>query len=243
MIQMLKRILNIFQYDEKDNSVVEKNVIDSVPVRVDRDVTSEEWSYLNGSDSNPIVVRFSWKSYETIDTFVFLLGKENKIVKKSDLIFYNSEIRRNFEGVKTFDIEQYRNKNNWREQTFPCSDNGAIWIETGRYDEYGDDNDCEVVHVDFREVDNSIETILFAHVVYSSPCSHKASFGKDTNFCIHVSEKDSATGLVNVRCENLENKNILLSCALKRKRNGWRFEFINECINGPVQNLIDMYVE
>lgn len=100
MIQMLKRILNIFQYDEKDNSVVEKNVIDSVPVRVDRDVTSEEWSYLNGSDSNPIVVRFSWKSYETIDTFVFLLGKENKIVKKSDLIFYNSEIRRNFEGGK-----------------------------------------------------------------------------------------------------------------------------------------------
>lgn len=250
---MFKNIISILQNkeetktivtnrDENDNTIVTQASLDTKTTAHVPSFGRVEWNYLYGYNKL-IEAKFSWKSYESIDTFVFLLGKDNKIIKDSDLVFYNSETRRDIDGLRPFDKEAYRNKNYWREQTYPCSKNGAVWIDSNGFDEYEDDEECyETAHINLNDVENDIESIVFAHVVYSSPCNPIVAFGKDINFKIYICDQDGS-GLVNACCENLDNKSILLSCKLRRKDDGWRFELINENINGPVQNLIDMYVE
>lgn len=247
---MFKKIFTFFEGKGLSNTVVndssETNHTIVTQASADNSTTMHtpsyskiNWNYLSDY-KKPIEAKFSWRSTaESIDTFVLLLGKDNKIIKDSDLVFYNSEIRKDADVLKPFDEESFRNKGYWRDVTYPCSQNGEVWIES---DYSMIDLDCEIVHVNLQDIENDINSIVFAHVVYSSPCNPKVLFGKDMNFEINIYEKEGHS-LVSARCENLDNKNILLSCRLKRKQDGWNFEFLNESINGPVQNLIDMYID
>ncbi|MCD8297174.1 MAG: TerD family protein, partial [Prevotella sp.] len=121
-----------------------------------------------------------WKGTD-LDICAFLLGRDGLIHDKSDLVYFNSQLRwkpkkdfsdphfNQFEGeLSTWDKERnnFKNQRKWMAATLPVSSDGSV---IGSWDDMADDEDgdCgETMYVLLEEIDTrKYESIVFAAVV------------------------------------------------------------------------------
>lgn len=118
-----------------------------------------------------------------LDICAFVLGKDGMIQERSDLVYFNSQLR--WKPAKDFSAEdfdplvgkfsrwpeassEFKNPRKWMEATLPISSDGAV---IGSWDDMADDGDegseCgETMHVLLDEVDTrKHSSIVFAAVV------------------------------------------------------------------------------
>lgn len=117
-----------------------------------------------------------------LDICAFLLGEDGLIHDKSDLVYFNSQLRwktkKDFNDedftpldgrVSTWalDSANYKNQRKWMEATLPISSDGSVIGSWDDMSEDDDDSECgETMHVLLEEVDTrKYSSIVFAAAV------------------------------------------------------------------------------
>ncbi len=119
-------------------------------------LTKEQINY-----HNYIEVRCQDNTLQDFDLLAILLVKDNKLIDKGDLVFYNSYIR-----SEEYNPIKWRNKSQWRNHTLPMSVDGSVYtigepIDNEAYDYLG-----EGMFVDLFKTRPEIKKILFFIAVY-----------------------------------------------------------------------------
>lgn len=132
-----------------------------------------------------------------LDLCAFLLDQSGLMRKKTDLVYYNSQLRwktkRAFndpdfnplEGeVSIWPNESYRNKRVWMDETLPLSGDGSV---IGSWDDMAEDedDDCvkqETIHILLNDVETEKhETIVLAAVVAPKEINEGKTFADAHN--------------------------------------------------------------
>ncbi len=159
------------------------------------------------SDLKVIKVDLIWAGTD-LDVCAFLLGEDNLMNERADLVYFKSERRwmpefpiddHNFNPLKgrvsgTWKEGGFKNPLKWMNATLPLSGDNAVIGSWDDMAEEDDDSDCgETLHVLLDEVDVSVHsTIVFAAVVAKEKIEKGEHFedAHDPIVRIYDAEKD-----------------------------------------------------
>lgn len=192
-----------------------------------------------------------------LDLAAFLLGKDDKVHKREDLVYFNSERRwlpkkpfnaadfNALEGqVSTFekDGKNYKNKMRWMEATLPLSSDNAV---IGSWDDMDDsdseDNECgERMHVLLNEVDTrKYKTIVFVAAVAKDRIQKGETF-KDARspiVSIYDAESDELIAQYQLATEFPDKDAVCLGKLVCDDDWMWSFVPMADGYNGGLQTL------
>lgn len=143
-----------------------------------------------------------------LDICAFLLGEDGLIHDKSDLVYFNSQLR--WKTKKAFNDEEfdpldgkvstwalesanYKNQRKWMEATLPISSDGSV---IGSWDDMSDDDDdseCgETMHILLEEVDTrKYSSIVFAAAVAKDRIQKGETFADAHDPVVNIYDADT----------------------------------------------------
>lgn len=135
----------------------------------DKSISVGDQLVFDKQDLKTLRIDLTWEGTD-LDICAFLLGEDGLIHDRSDLVYFNSQLRwkprKDFSDddfnpldgkVSTWaqDSANYKNQRKWMESTLPISSDGSVigsWDDMASDDE--DDNECgETMHVLLEEID------------------------------------------------------------------------------------------
>ena len=164
----------------------------------DKSISIGDQLVFDKQDLKTLRIDLTWVGTD-LDICAFLLGEDGLIHDKSDLVYFNSQLR--WKTKKEFNDEDfdpldgrvstwaqdsanYKNQRKWMEATLPISSDGSV---IGSWDDMSDDEDdseCgETMHVLLEEVDTrKYSSIVFAAAVAKDRIQKGETFADAHNF-------------------------------------------------------------
>lgn len=227
----------------------------------DKQISVGEQLVFDKQDLNTVKIDLIWdcpdrvKYVGDLDVCAFMLGDDNMMNEREDLIYFKSQHRwmpelplndPNFNPLKgrasgTWKEEGFKNPLKWMEATLPLSGDEAV---IGSWDDMADDDDAEcgeTMHVILDEVDVSQHTsIVFAAVVAKMELEAGKSFAdaKGPIVRIYDAEKDELIAEYKL-AEKFPNKDAVCFGRMVYDENEmlWNFEPMAEAYNGGMEHL------
>lgn len=151
-----------------------------------------------------------------LDASAFLLGKNNKLMRDEDFIFYNN-------------LE---------------SKNGAV-VHTGDnlVGSEGEDGDDEVIMIDFSKIPENIEKIAICVTIHDAEARHQ-NFGQVDNAYIRIAKLDDefdTKGTEVLRFDLTEEFSVetaLVVAEIYRKNGEWKFNAVASGYQGGLEAIV-----
>ena len=155
-----------------------------------------------------------------LDASAFLLGKNGKVLKDEDFVFYGNQEARNG-AVKSM---------------------GDNLTGAGA----GDDGDDEQIFIDFSKVPAEIDKIAITVTIYDSDVRHQ-NFGQVSNAYVRVAKISNENDTVGTEVlrfdlgEEFSIETALVVCEIYRNGNDWKFNAVGAGYQGGLYALCKSY--
>lgn len=152
-----------------------------------------------------------------LDASAFMLGKNGKVRKDSDFIFYGNL----------------------------QSDDGAV-THTGDSLEGGSGGDDETLFIDFSKVPTDVEKIAITVTIYEAP-ERGQNFGQVSNAYVRVARRNSESDTVGIEelrydlGEDFSIETALVVCEIYRSGATWKFNAVGAGYQGGLYALCKAY--
>lgn len=208
----------------------------------------EKFSLGKGDELEAIRVDLNWKSGADLDATAFLLNDDGVISDDADFVYYKSNNRCEAWPDCTpapYDRQKYGSKKNWRDNTVPCSLDGAV---IGSSDDLGDGDDDngsdeagETMHVNLSKVRPDVTEITFCVTIYDEEGNTTFKDVRDPQIVITNEDTDEELCAYNLK-EHFSSETAVVAGALVLNEDGdWEFEAIGKGYDGGLETLVDMY--
>lgn len=177
-------------------------------VDFDKSISIGDQLVFDKQDLKTLRLDLVWRGTD-LDICAFMLGEDNLIHDKADLVYFNSQLRwktktdfndsqfNPLEGdVSTWakDSVNFKNQRKWMEATLPISSDGSV---IGSWDDMADDDEeedeCgETMHVLLEEVDSrKYASIVFAAAVAKDRIQKGDTFEDAHNPIVNIYDADT----------------------------------------------------
>ncbi|WP_010166824.1 TerD family protein [Candidatus Epulonipiscium viviparus] len=147
-----------------------------------------------------------------LDTSIFLVGRNGKVTKESDFIFYDNLIH----------------------------DSGAI-EHTGDNQTGEGDGDNEVIRIDLDLIPADINKIIFVVTIYDAD-NREQNFGQMENASIRIIDEETGEEKIHFDlCEDFSIETALVVAEIYRYNNEWNFAAIGSGYSGGLHVLCQVY--
>lgn len=174
----------------------------------DKSISVGDQLVFDKQDLKTLRIDLTWEGTD-LDICAFLLGEDGLIHDRSDLVYFNSQLRwkprKDFSDddfnpldgkVSTWaqDSANYKNQRKWMESTLPISSDGSVigsWDDMASDDE--DDNECgETMHVLLEEIDTrKYSSIVFCAAVAKDRISKGETFADADHPTVNIFDADT----------------------------------------------------
>lgn len=173
----------------------------------DKSISIGDQLVFDKQDLKTLRIDLTWVGTD-LDICAFLLGEDGLIHDKSDLVYFNSQLR--WKTKKEFNDEEFnpldgkvstwaqdsanfKNQRKWMEATLPISSDGSV---VGSWDAMSDDDDdseCgETMHVLLEEVDTrKYASIVFAAAVAKDRIQKGETFADAHDPVVNIYDADT----------------------------------------------------
>lgn len=173
----------------------------------DKSISIGDQLVFDKQDLKTLRIDLTWVGTD-LDICAFLLGEDGLIHDKSDLVYFNSQLR--WKTKKEFNDEEFnpldgkvstwaqdsanfKNQRKWMEATLPISSDGSV---VGSWDDMSDDDDdseCgETMHVLLEEVDTrKYASIVFAAAVAKDRIQKGETFADAHDPVVNIYDADT----------------------------------------------------
>jgi stress response protein SCP2 len=173
----------------------------------DKSISIGDQLVFDKQDLKTLRIDLTWVGTD-LDICAFLLGEDGLIHDKSDLVYFNSQLR--WKTKKEFNDEDfnpldgrvstwaqdsanYKNQRKWMEATLPISSDGSV---IGSWDDMSDDDDdseCgETMHILLEEVDTrKYSSIVFAAAVAKDRIQKGETFADAHDPVVNIYDADT----------------------------------------------------
>lgn len=183
----------------------------------------------------------------TIDTEVFLLGENKKIISDDYFVFYNSEKKVSSNDLSTIVSSSLcSNKESFKIGLRPVDPELSIVgpIDTC-VDNAPENEDIDIIDIDLDKVRLEVQEIIFTASVYEYNIDKKFTFGRIENLYFRLfKDCDSEVGKEDYRYYLTEDYSTCASielCRIYRFKEKWKIEVLGIGHKGGLEELVEKF--
>lgn len=191
---------------------------------------------VNTANAKELYIGFGWMGDIEIDSFIFIIGNEKKILNwgtsdaESNVVFYNSHCRiaasdytqKTFK-FQSYDLNKYSDYTNYLRYTIPTSPSfeviGPFWDL-----EFDDNCDDEYFHLNLSDATTEIFEFKFFLSIYNAN-ETKANFSQLENIYLRIVDRNLNSEILNYHISDHYTKETAIEVgSIYRQNNEWFFQ-------------------